>query len=115
RGRGNPLLRSGDDRGGWLMRALSGLTLAGRLDIFESFRARWFHLYGIVFIGLMVLFAWTGIADSRVLGFTGLSRMLVTYIQVTMAALPLFVLVTTARSLVGDREAGNLEYLLAFP
>lgn len=97
------------------MRALSGLTLAGRLDVFESFRARWFHLYGIVFIGLMVLFAWTGIADSRVLGFTGLSRMLVTYIQVTMAALPLFVLVTTARSLVGDREAGNLEYLLAFP
>ena len=55
------------------------------------------------------------LSESRVLGFTGLSRLLVTYIQLTMAILPLFVIVTTARSMVGDREAGNLEYMLAFP
>lgn len=63
----------------------------------------------------MLLLALTGISELRVLGFTGLSRLLVTYIQITMAVLPLFILVTTARSLVGDREAGNLEYMLAFP
>jgi ABC-2 type transport system permease protein len=93
----------------------SCLGLSARLEMQESLRSRWFHIYAAVFIGLMLLLAVTGVAESRVLGFTGLSRLLVTYIQITMAVLPLFVLVTTARSLVGDREAGNLEYLLAFP
>lgn len=93
----------------------AGALLAARLEIQESLRSRWFHLYAFVFVGLMLLLALTGVAESRVLGFTGLSRLLVTYIQITMAILPLFVLVTTARSLVGDREAGNLEYMLAFP
>ncbi len=92
-----------------------GLGLSARLEVQESLRSRWFHLYAFVFVGLMLLLALTGVAESRVLGFTGLSRLLVTYIQITMAVLPLFVLVTTARSLVGDREAGNLEYMLAFP
>jgi ABC-2 type transport system permease protein len=93
----------------------SGLALSARLEIMESLRSRWFPIYAGIFIGLMLLLAATGISESRVLGFTGLSRLLVTYIQITMAILPLFILVTTARSLVGDREAGNLEYMLAFP
>lgn len=92
-----------------------GLALSMRLEVQESLRSRWFHFYAVVFFGLMILLALTGISESRVLGFTGLSRLLVTYIQITMAVLPLFILVTTARSLVGDREAGNLEYMLAFP
>lgn len=96
-------------------RAASGLALSARLEIQESLRSRWFHVYAAVFVGLMLLLITTGIAESRVLGFTGLTRLLVTYIQITMAILPLFVLVTTARSLVGDREAGNLEYMLSFP
>lgn len=98
-----------------MQRHSSGLGLSARLEIRESLRSRWFHIYAAVFVGLMLMLVLTGIAESRVLGFTGLSRLLVTYIQITMAILPLFVLVTTARSLVGDREAGNLEYMLAFP
>jgi ABC-2 type transport system permease protein len=97
------------------IRRRSGLGLSARLEIAESLRSRWFQIYAAVFVGLMLLLILTGVAESRVLGFTGLSRLLVTYIQITMAVLPLFVLVTTARSLVGDREAGNLEYMLAFP
>jgi ABC-2 type transport system permease protein len=50
-----------------------------------------------------------------VLGFIGLSRLLVTYIQLTMAILPIFVLITTVRSVAGDREAGVFEYLLSLP
>lgn len=91
------------------------LVHAARLDISESLRARWFLLYAIVFGGLVaVLFAF-GLSDSRVLGFTGLSRLLVTYIQLSMAILPVFVLITTVRSLAGDREAGVLEYMLSLP
>ena len=49
-------------------------------------------------------------------GFTGLSRLMLTYIQLSMAILPIFVLITTVRSLAaGDREAGVFEYLLALP
>lgn len=93
----------------------TGLGLAMRLEFSESLRSRWFHFYAAVVVGLMVLLIATGISESRVLGFTGLSRLLVTYIQIAMAVLPLFIVVTTARSMVGDREAGNLEYMLAFP
>lgn len=94
-------------------RASLGLMI--RLELMESLRSRWFHFYALVLIGLMGLLILTGVSESRVLGFTGLSRLLVTYIQITMAVLPLFIIVATARSMVGDREAGNLEYMLAFP
>jgi len=56
-----------------------------------------------------------GITESRIMGFTGLSRLLLTYIQLTMAILPVFVLITTVRSVAGDREAGIFEYLLSLP
>ncbi len=95
--------------------ARTSLGLSMRLELAESLRSRWFHFYALVVIGLMFLLIVTGISESRVLGFTGLSRLLVTYIQIAMAVVPLFVIVTTARSMVGDREAGNLEYMLAFP
>ena len=91
------------------------LALAAYTDILESLRAKWFLVYTGVFGGLLVLLFLFGITESRVMGFTGLSRLLVTYIQLSMAILPVFVLVTTVRSVAGDREAGVFEYLLALP
>ncbi len=84
-------------------------------DIGESLRARWFFVYTIVFGGVMVGLFVSGLTESRVMGFTGLSRVLVTYLQITMAILPIFMLITTVRSVVGDREAGVFEYVLALP
>ncbi|PIE01477.1 MAG: ABC transporter permease [Acidobacteria bacterium] len=86
-----------------------------RADIGESVRARWFLVYSIIFGGIMVGLIVSGLSESRIMGFTGLSRLLVTYIQITMAILPLFMLITTVRSLVGDREAGVYEYMLSLP
>lgn len=91
------------------------LLLTARLDVAESLRARWFLIYTLVFGGIIVLLFVFGLTESRVLGFIGLSRLLVTYIQLTMAILPIFVLITTVRSVAGDREAGVFEYLLALP
>jgi ABC-2 type transport system permease protein len=94
---------------------MKNLWLTARLDIVESLRARWFLIYSLVF-GLIVVFLFAfGLTESRVLGFIGLSRLLVTYIQLAMAILPIFVLVTTVRSVAGDREAGVFEYLLSLP
>ncbi len=91
------------------------LWLSARLDIVESLRARWFMIYTAVFGGIVALLFLFGLTESRVLGFIGLSRLLVTYIQLTMAILPIFVLITTVRSVAGDREAGVYEYLLSLP
>ncbi|MGE5469386.1 MAG: ABC transporter permease [Bacteroidota bacterium] len=91
------------------------LWLTAKLDIVESLRARWFQIYTLVFGGIVALLFLFGLTESRVLGFVGLSRLLVTYIQLTMAILPIFVLITTVRSVAGDREAGVFEYLLSLP
>lgn len=94
---------------------MRNLMLAVRLDVAESLRARWFTIYALVFGGIIVGLLVFGLAESRVMGFTGLSRLLVTYIQLAMAILPVFVLITTVRSVAGDREAGIFEYMLSLP
>jgi len=91
------------------------LLLAARLDISEAIRSRWFLVYALVFGAIVVGLFVSGLTESRVMGFTGLSRLLVTYLQITMALLPLFVLLTTVRSLAGDRESGTFEYMLSLP
>lgn len=91
------------------------LWLAASLDIAESLGSRWFFLYSIVFGGIIILLLIFGLTESRIMGFTGLSRLLVTYIQLCMAILPVFVLISTVRSVAGDRESGIFEYLLSLP
>jgi len=89
--------------------------LTAMADINESLRSRWFLIYTLIFGGIVVALFITGLTESRVMGFTGLSRTLVTYLQITMAILPVFVLLTTVRSVAGDREAGIFEYMLSLP
>ncbi len=91
------------------------LWLTAYSDIIESLRARWFMVYSMVFGGIVVILFAFGLSESRIMGFTGLSRLLVTYIQLSMAILPIFVLITTVRSVAGDREAGIFEYMLSLP
>jgi ABC-2 type transport system permease protein len=91
------------------------LWLTAYSDIIESLRARWFLVYSMVFGGIVIILFVFGLSESRIMGFTGLSRLLVTYIQLSMAILPIFVLITTVRSVAGDREAGVFEYMLSLP
>ncbi|MDD5404153.1 MAG: ABC transporter permease subunit [Sulfuricella sp.] len=94
---------------------MKNLWLTAKLDVVESLRARWFMVYTLVFGGIVAMLFAFGLTESRVMGFVGLSRLLVTYIQLCMAILPIFVLITTVRSVAGDREAGVFEYLLSLP
>ena len=84
-------------------------------DLKESIRAKWFLIYGLVFGGAIVILFLLGITESKVLGFTGLSRLLITYIQLCVAVLPILILISTVRSVVGDRESNVLEYFLSMP
>jgi len=94
---------------------MKNLLLVAKLDISESMRSKWFFVYLIIFGGLMALFFVTGVTDSVVMGFTGLSRLLLIYMQVTIVILPIFILITTVKSIAGDRESSILEYMLSFP
>lgn len=85
------------------------------LDLRETLRARWFQIFIGGFASLLAIFFALGIAESQILGFTGLGRTLLTFIQISLVILPGFVLIATSRSLVADRESGVLEYLLAMP
>jgi ABC-2 type transport system permease protein len=91
------------------------LLLIAYLDIKESLRSKWFYLYSFVFGGLMGLFFLSGITDSVVMGFSGLSRLLLVFIQITIIILPIFILITTVKSISADRESNILEYMLSFP
>jgi ABC-2 type transport system permease protein len=94
---------------------MKNLLLVVYLDVKESLRSKWFYVYSVVFGGLMALFFITGVSDSVVMGCTGLSRMLLIFIQVTIIILPIFILITTVKSISGDRESNVLEYMLSFP
>ncbi len=56
-----------------------------------------------------------GITESQIIGFVGLSRLMVTFMQVSMVILPIYVLISTVRSVVGDRESNVMEYILSLP
>ena len=94
------------------MKTFLQVTLA---DFRESVRAKWFLMYFLVFGGAVVLLFVLGVTESRVMGFTGLSRLLITYIQLCVAILPIMILISTVRSVVGDRESNILEYFLSMP
>ena len=94
---------------------MNHLLLTAYTDILESIRARWFLVYSGIFGGIVVLLFLFGLTESRIMGFTGITRMMITYIQLSMAILPIFILITTVRSVAGDREAGVFEYLLSLP
>ena len=94
---------------------MKNLWLIAFLDLKESIRAKWFLVYSLVFGGLIALFFIAGVTESQVMGFSGLSRLLLMYIQITIVILPIFILITTVRSISGDRDSHVLEYMLSFP
>jgi len=94
---------------------MKNLLLIAYLDLKESIRAKWFLVYSVVFGGLIALFFIAGVTQSQVMGFSGLSRLLLMYIQITIVILPIFILITTVRSISGDRDSNVLEYMLSFP
>ncbi len=86
-----------------------------RLDLSESFRSKWFLVYSALFILLVMAIFASGVADSRVMGFTGLTRLLLIFIQACNIVLPIFILITTVRTIPKDRDNNIFEYMLSFP
>ncbi len=86
-----------------------------RMDAAGALRSPWFWAYAAaVILSCASLFA-AGITESRVMGFTGLTRVLLIFIQASNLVLPVLILIATVRTLVKERETNVFEYLLSFP
>lgn len=85
------------------------------LEVRETLRAKWYQFYVITIATIISVFFYFGLVESRVMGFLGLGRLLLTLIQICIIILPIFTIITTVRTFVGDREAGIWEYNLSIP
>ncbi len=97
------------------MSSLTSIKQIVSTDIRQNLRSRWFWAYSALFGGFVALMFASGITESQIIGFVGLSRMMVTFMQVSMVILPIYVLISTVRSVVGDRENSVMEYILSLP
>lgn len=86
-----------------------------RLEIAEAVRSRWLAftaaIYALVFGG----FLWLGLRESNILGFTGLSRVVLNLANAIVLAVPLVALVATSQTIVRARQNGFFELMLAQP
>jgi ABC-2 type transport system permease protein len=86
-----------------------------RLELAESMRSRWVVftavVYGLVFAG----FVWLGLRESSILGFTGLSRVILNVSNAVVLAVPLVALVATSQVIVKQRQSGFFELMLSQP
>lgn len=92
-----------------------GFLYMTELDLMQNLRSKSFWAYSLMFGAFVAVMFLSGVTESQIIGFVGLSRLMVTFMQVSMAILPIYVLITTVRSVVGDRESNVMEYMLSLP
>ncbi|MFW5705990.1 MAG: ABC transporter permease, partial [Bacteroidota bacterium] len=93
----------------------NGMLYVMQLELKQSLRSWWFWSYSLLFGGFVAMMFALGITESQVIGFVGLGRLMITFMQVCIVVLPVYVLITTVRSVVGDRETHVMEYFLSLP
>lgn len=86
-----------------------------RLELNEALRSRWLAftatVYAIVFAGFIGL----GLRESSVLGFTGLSRVVLNMANAVALVVPLVALVASSPCVVRARQSGFFELMLSQP
>ena len=91
------------------------IAALGRLELTDSLRSRWLQFAAAVYILVFGAFVWLGLRESSVLGFTGLSRVVLNVANATVVAVPLVALVATCQSIAKARTSGHLELLFTQP
>lgn len=86
-----------------------------RLELADALRSRWVAFTALLYLGLAVAFVWLGLRESTVLGFTGLSRVLLNVANAVLVAFPLVVLIGTHAAIVRARSSGFCELMLTQP
>jgi len=86
-----------------------------RLEMSEALRSRWLFFTFAVYLSTFGAFVWLGLRESSVLGFTGMSRVVLNLSNALVLTLPLVALVATNQSVVRARANGFFELMLAQP
>jgi ABC-2 type transport system permease protein len=86
-----------------------------RLELADALRSRWALFTGVGYGAVFALFVWLGLRESRVLGFTGLSRVVLNVANTVVLIVPLVALVATSQTVVRARQSGLFELLLSQP
>jgi ABC-2 type transport system permease protein len=86
-----------------------------KLDLFQTLRTKGFWIYSLLFGSFVAFLFMSGITETQIIGFVGLGRLMVTFMQVCMVIIPIYVLITVVRSIVGDKESNVMEYMLSMP
>jgi len=86
-----------------------------RLEIADAMRSRWLAFTAAVYVVVFGAFVWLGLRESTVLGFTGLSRVVLNVSNAVVIVIPLVSLVATTQVIVRARTSGFFELLLAQP
>jgi len=86
-----------------------------RLEMADALRSRWVLFTAAAYVVVFGAFVWLGLRESRVLGFTGLSRVVLNVSNAVVIVLPLVALVSTNQGIVRARATGLFELLLAQP
>jgi ABC-2 type transport system permease protein len=86
-----------------------------RLEIAEALRSRWLVFTTAVYALLFAGFVWLGLRESTVLGFTGISRVVLNVSNAVVLAVPLVALVATSGVIVKARQSGFFELMLSGP
>ncbi len=92
-----------------------GFVAVARLDFAEVLRSRWLLFALLVYGALAGLFILVGLRESTVLGYTGTSRVLLSFCHTLVLVLPLLGLSATSLVVNGARESGGLELVLSQP
>jgi ABC-2 type transport system permease protein len=86
-----------------------------RLELADALRSRWVSFTGASYALVFGAFVWLGLRESSVLGFTGLSRVVLNLANAVAIVLPLVSLVATSQAIVGARSGGFFELFLTQP
>ncbi|HEY2406617.1 MAG TPA: ABC transporter permease subunit [Polyangiaceae bacterium] len=86
-----------------------------RLELADALRSRWLSFVAIVYAAVFGVFIWLGLRESSVLGFTGLSRVVLNVSNAVVVVLPLVALVATTQTVVRSRTSGFFELFLSEP
>ena len=94
---------------------MSATSAFFRLEIADAARSRWVAFTASVYVVVFGAFVWLGLRESSVLGFTGLSRVVLNVSNAVVIVIPLVSLVATMHVVVRARTSGFFELLLAQP
>lgn len=94
---------------------MSATRVMFRLEMAEAMRSRWIAFTAAVYVSVFGLFVWLGLRESNVLGFTGVSRVILNVSNAVVLAVPLVALVATSQTVVRARQSGFFELMLSQP